>query len=164
MAQYNKEATLAYLDQQAIAYEKMEHEAVFTVEEMDKAGISSKGGVCKNLFLRDAKGKKHYLVVVPEEARVDLSQLPAQLGSTKLSFASPERLEKYLGVSQGSVSPLGILNDQEHAVQVVFDRELCKAAKLGIHPNDNRATVWMQFKDLKKIIEKAGNKISYIKT
>ena len=164
MAEYDKEKTLAFLDGQGIAYEKLEHQAVFTVEEMDLAGISAKGGVCKNLFLRDAKGKKHYLVVAPEEKRIDLSALPAQLGSTKLSFASAERLEKYLGVAQGSVSPLGILNDQAHEVQVVFDRDLCNAERVGIHPNDNTATVWLSFKDLEKLIEKAGNKISYIKT
>lgn len=164
MAEYNKEKTLAFLDEQGIAYEKLEHKAVFTVEEMEEAGISARGGVCKNLFLRDAKGKKHYLVVVPEEKRVDLSALPAQLGSTKLSFASAERLEKYLGVAQGSVSPLGILNDEGHEVQVAFDRDLCNAERVGIHPNDNTATVWLSFKDLKKLIETAGNKISYIKT
>ena len=160
---YDKEATLRYLDEQGIAYEKMEHKAVFTMEEMDEAGISDKGGVAKNLFLRDGKGRNHFLVVVPEAKRVNLSDLSAQLNASKLSFASADRLEKYLGVVQGAVSPLGILNDESHVVEVVFDRDLCHAKKVGIHPNDNTATVWLSFKDLKKIIEKQGNPISYIK-
>ena len=160
---FDKEATLRYLDEQGIVYEKMEHKAVFTMEEMDEAGISDKGGVAKNLFLRDGKGRNHFLVVVPEAKRVNLSDLSAQLNASKLSFASADRLEKYLGVVQGAVSPLGILNDESHVVEVVFDRDLCHAKKVGIHPNDNTATVWLSFKDLKKIIEKQGNPISYIK-
>lgn len=163
MAGYNKEATLSWLDEQGIAYEKMEYKAVFTMEEMDEVGISARGGVVKNLFLRDGKGKNHFLVVVPEEKRVNLTDLSAQLCASKLSFASADRLEKYLGVVQGAVSPLGILNDENHVVEVVFDRDLCHAKKVGIHPNDNTATVWLSFKDLKKIIEKQGNPISYIK-
>ena len=127
MAGFNKEATLAWLDEQGIPYEKLEHKAVFTMEEMDEAGISARGGVVKNLFLRDGKGKNHFLVVVPEEKRVNLIDLSAQLCASKLSFASVDRLEKYLGVVQGAVSPLGILNDAEHVVEVVFDRDLCHA-------------------------------------
>ena len=155
---FDKEATLRYLDEQGIAYEKMEHKAVFTMEEMDEVGISAKGGVVKNLFLRDGKGKNHFLVVVPEEKRVNLTELSAQL-----SFASADRLAKYLGVVQGAVSPLGVLNDENHVVEVVFDKDLTHAPKVGIHPNDNTATVWMSFKDLKKLIEKLGNPISYAK-
>lgn len=163
MAVYDKETTLTWLDEQGIPYEKMEHKAVFTMEEMDEAGISAKGGVVKNLFLRDSKGKNHFLVVVPEEKRVNLTDLSAQLCASKLSFASADRLEKYLGVVQGAVSPLGVLNDENHVVEVVFDRDLCHARKVGIHPNDNTATIWLSFKDLKKLIEKLGNPVSYIK-
>ena len=163
MAVYDKEATLTWLDAQGILYEKMEHKAVFTMEEMDEAGISTRGGVVKNLFLRDGKGKNHFLVVVPEEKHVNLTDLSAQLCASKLSFASAERLEKYLGVVQGAVSPLGILNDENHTVEVVFDKTLTHASKVGIHPNDNTATVWLSFKDLKKLIEGLGNPVSYIK-
>ena len=163
MAVYDKENTLRYLDEQGIPYEKMEHKAVFTMEEMDEVGISAKGGVVKNLFLRDGKGKNHFLVVVPEEKRVNLTDLSAQLCASKLSFASAERLEKYLGVVQGAVSPLGVLNDQNHVVEVVFDKDLTHSPKVGVHPNDNTATVWLSFKDLKKLIEGLGNPISYAK-
>lgn len=163
MANFDKEKTLAYLDEQGIAYEKLEHKAVFTMEEMDEAGISDKGGVAKNLFLRDGKGKNHFLVVVPEAKRVNLSDLSAQLNASKLSFASADRLAKYLGVVQGAVSPLGVLNDENHVVEVVFDKDLIHTPKVGVHPNDNTATVWLSFKDLKNLIEKLGNPISYAK-
>lgn len=163
MKEHAKEAALAWLTEQRIPYEIMEHAPVFTVEEMEKTGISERGGVCKNLFLRDAKGKVHYLIVAPEEKRVDLNAIATQLGSTKLSFASPERLEKYLGVAQGSVSPLGVLNDADHAVILVFDRDLSHQTKVGVHPNDNTATVWLRFRDLKKGLETLGNHMQFVK-
>lgn len=162
MAGFDKEKTLAWLDQQGIPYEKMEHEAVFTMEQMDELGISARGGVVKNLFLRDGKGKNHFLVVVPEEKRVNLGDLSQQLCASKLSFASGDRLAKYLGVIQGAVSPLGVLNDENHVVEVVFDKDLTHAPKVGIHPNDNTATVWLSFKDLKKLIQGLGNPVSFI--
>lgn len=163
MEECMKQKTLEWLEHNKIPFEKMEHEAVFTVEEMDRAGISAKGGVCKNLFLRDAKGKKHFLVVAPEEKRVDLAAVSTQLESTKLSFASADRLKKYLGVEQGSVSPLGVLNDAQHEVTVAFDQDLQCATQLGIHPNDNTATVWLSFEDLRRGIAALGNQIVYLK-
>ena len=158
MANYNKEATLRYLDEQGIQYEKMEHKAVFTMEEMDEVGISAKGGVVKNLFLRDGKGKNHFLVVVPEEKRVNLSDLSAQLNASKMSFASADRLAKYLGVVQGAVSPLGVLNDETGSVTVVFDKSL-ENKVIGVHPNDNTATLWLPFEELKKIIAPSCERI-----
>ncbi len=163
MTENAKQKALEWLEQNGIEYELMEHRAVFTVSEMDEAGVSAKGNVCKNLFLRDAKGKKHYLVVAPEEKRVDLASVAEQLGSTKLSFASAERLEKYLGVAQGSVSPLGVLNDSEHAVTVAFDQDLRTAGPIGVHPNDNTATVWVPFEALLKGLSALGNPVTFLK-
>lgn len=163
MTENARQKALDWLDANGIPYEMMEHKAVFTVEEMDEAGVSARGNVCKNLFLRDAKGKKHYLVVAPESKRVDLTALATQLGSTKLSFASTERLEKYLGVAHGSVSPLGVLNDGEHAVTLAFDQDLRAAAEVGVHPNDNTATVWVPFEPLRKALAALGNPVRFIK-
>ncbi len=160
----NKANAIAWLEAKGLEYEIMEHDAVFTMEDMDACGITAKGDVCKNLFLRDQKGKKHYLVVCPEEAHVDLTSLTTQLRSTKLSFASAERLEKYLNVVQGCVSPLGVINDAQHEVVVAFDQKLQKSNRMGIHPNDNTATVWVQTTALKKAIESMGNKVVYITT
>lgn len=163
MAKYDKAGTLKFLDDNGYKYEKLEHAAVFTMEEMEAAGITSKGDVVKNLFLRNAKGDKHYLVCVEESKQVDLTKLALKLGSTKLSFGSAERLEKYLGVTQGSVSPLSILNDENHEVIVAFDQSMMGKDRIGVHPCENTATCFMSFKDLKTIIEKNGNKFLCIK-
>ena len=159
----NKKNALEWLEANSIAYEILEHEAVFNMEDMDKAGITAKGDVCKNLFLRDKNGKKHYLVVCLEEATVDLNDLSTQLQSTKLSFASAERLAKYLNVVQGCVSPLGVINDANHEVVVAFDKKL-QGGRMGVHPNDNTATLWVQTDELAKAISAMGNKLVYIGT
>lgn len=143
-------------------YELIEHPAVFTIEEMDKLGITLSGEVCKNLFLRDAKGRRHFLVVVQKDKHADLRALEKELESTRLSFASAERLEKYLGLHQGEVTPLGVVNDADAAVEVAFDKDLVGNPKLGVHPNDNTATVWIAFDDLRKVIEANGNAIRFV--
>lgn len=150
------------LNDAQIPYESMEHEAVYTMEEMDCLGITKKGTVCKNLFLRDAKGKKHYLFCVPEERKIELKTLHEKIGSTKLSFASAERLEKYLGVQQGCVSPLGILNDEVRNVTVIFDSVLLGEAQVGVHPNDNTATIWLSFENLYRLIREHGNEVEIV--
>lgn len=160
---YGKQEIYDFLTEKKVKFEKLEHDAVYTMEDMDNAGITEKGTVCKNLFLRDAKGKTHYLVTAPEEKNVDLRALSEKIGSTKLSFASAERLTKYLGVEQGCVSPLGVLNDESKSVIVIFDNDLQWNNEIGIHPNDNTATLWLSFKDLRKIIEGHGNSVMLVK-
>lgn len=145
-----------------IKYEVMDHPAVFTIEEMDALNITEQGDVCKNLFLRDEKGKRHFLVVLDKDKKADLKDIQKQLGSTRLSFASAERLDKYLKLQKGEVTPLGVINDEEGSVEVVFDNDLIGKTKLGVHPNDNTATVWISFEDLKKVIDHNGNKIKYL--
>ena len=157
-----REKVFARLEELGVSYEVTEHPAVFTIGEMDARGLTAKGEVCKNLFLRDAKGRRHFLVVVPGEARADLRALAAQLESSKLSFASAERLEKYLGLKQGEVTPLGVLNDADAAVEVVFDRGLERFPCLGVHPNDNTATVWLSLADILRVVEGNGNEIRWV--
>lgn len=159
MAGYHKNEVYAFLNEKGISYEVIEHEAVFTMEEMERAGINAHGCICKNLFLRDAKGRQHYLVTVPDERRVDLKWLSAVLGTSKLSFASAERLDKYLNVPQGSVSPLGLLNDESRSVIFAADETLASLPVIGVHPNDNTATVFLSFSDLRRIIEEHGNSV-----
>jgi Ala-tRNA(Pro) deacylase len=144
-----------------ISYEVIYHQAVYTIEEMDKLEIPSDLNIVKNLFLRDDKGRNHYLVLVRKDKTVNLKDLKTKLNSTSLGFASPERLFKYLGVEKGSVTPLGIINDKEHEVVVVFDNDLKGQKKLGVHPNENTATVVLSFEDLIKIIKEYGNKIIF---
>ncbi|WML34221.1 prolyl-tRNA synthetase associated domain-containing protein [Clostridium sp. OS1-26] len=157
-----QEKVFEKLNELNIKYEVVNHPAVFTIEEMDALSITEQGDVCKNLFLRDEKGKRHFLVVLDKDKKADLKDIQKQLGSTRLSFASAERLDKYLKLQKGEVTPLGVINDEEGSVEVVFDNDLVGKTKLGVHPNDNTATVWISFEDLKKVVDQNGNKIKYL--
>lgn len=159
----SKQKVYEYLDTNKISYTVIEHEAVYTMEEMDDYGITAKGNICKNLFLRDAKGKRHFLVILQKDKKADLKAFREMLGTTALSFASEERLAKYLGVTKGAVSPFGILNDKDAAVEVVVDQDFANEQNFGCHPNDNTATVILNFRDIKKMIQNNGNMISFIK-
>mgnify|MGYP004471426417 FL=1 len=135
-----------------IKYEVVEHEPVHTMEDMDRLGLPKKGLLCKNLFLRDAKGKRHFLVSCDEKKTVDLERLGRLIGAGKLSFASEERLEKYLKVKPGSVTPLALMNDTEHAVEFFIDKDVTRAKSVGVHPLENTATVFLSYKDLDKFL------------
>jgi Ala-tRNA(Pro) deacylase len=149
------------LDNLQIKYEKHEHPAVFTVEEADKYNIKLDSGSTKNLFLRNKKGDKHFLVVIQSSKKADLKKLQAFLELDKLSFASPERMMKYLGLTPGSVSPFGLINDINKEVTAVIDQCLLKEKKVGFHPNINTATLIISSEDFKKFLDSTGNKILY---
>lgn len=157
-----KQAVYDALSNQSILYTVMEHPAVYTMAEMDELGITEKGEVVKNLFVRNAKGKVHYLIILPKDKKADLKGIAAKLGSTALSFASEQRLEKHLGLTKGSVSPMGVINNAAHDVIVVFDKSLEREDKIGVHPNDNTATLWLRFEDLKRFVESCGNQVQVI--
>jgi len=159
-----QEKVLKMLNALNIKYQLIKHPAVFTVEDIDalSLNITQYGDVCKNLFLRDAKGKRHFLVVLDKDKQADLKSIQKQLGCTRLSFASEERLFKYLHLEKGEVTPLGIINDPDAFVEVVLDKDLAGKNKLGFHPNDNTATVWISFDALKRIIEQNGNMIHFV--
>ena len=145
-----------------ISYTLDEHPAAFTMEEIEALPLFKKGVIVKNLFLRDSKGKRHFLVVLSGDKTVNLRDLGEKIGSTRLSFASEERLEKYLHLKKGSVSPLGILYDKARAVEVIFDEDLKEEACIGVHPNENTATVWLSFEDLLKIVKWHENPYSFL--
>ena len=145
-----------------ISYELFEHAPAFTMEEYNALGFNPDDGICKNLFLRDYKGKRHMLVVLKGSKHADLRLIQAEVESSKLSFASDERLAKYLDVKKGSVSPLGLINDTQSAVEVYFDEDLQNAPRLGFHPNDNTATVFLSFADVRRYIESTGHTIRFI--
>ena len=150
----------AYLDGMGISYEVEEHAPVFTIDEMREMGI--KGSVCKNLFLRDAKGRQHFLVVLPGDRQADLGALAAALGSSKLSFASEERLMKHLGLTKGSVTPLAVIQDPDHTVQVLLDESLTGMDRLGVHPLVNTATLWISGADLLRFVRSCGNPVKIV--
>ncbi len=135
-----------------IKYEVVEHEPVHTMEDMDRLGLPEKGVLLKNLFLRDAKGKRHFLVSCDEKKKVDLEKLGRLIGAGRLSFASEERLEKYLKVKPGSVTPLALMNDADHAVEFFIDKDVTRAKTIGVHPLENTATVFLSYKDLDKFL------------
>lgn len=146
-----------------IDFDITEHEAVFTIEEMSKLPNLNIEDVCKNLFLRDEKGKRHFLVVMCEEKQADLKKIREQIGSSRLSFASEDRLARYLGLTKGSVTPLGIFNDENQEVELLIDSDLKDRPHLGFHPNDNTATIWISFASLEKVISSRGNRHRFIK-
>ena len=150
----------AYLDGMGISYEVEEHAPVFTIDEMRELGI--KGSVCKNLFLRDAKGRQHFLVVLPGDRQADLGALAAALGSSKLSFASEERLMKHLGLTKGSVTPLAVIQDPDHTVQVLLVESLTGMDRLGVHPLVNTATLWISGADLLRFVRSCGNPVKIV--
>lgn len=145
-----------------ISYTKHEHPPVYTVEEAERYWENVKGAHCKNLFLRNKKGKNHYLVIVPSEKRVDLKALTHRIGEDRLSFASPQRMMRFLGLEPGSVSPFGLINDREEAVVVLIDKDLREASRVNFHPNVNTATVGITFADFEKFLAHCGNSIRYI--
>lgn len=158
----NRTAVLNFLDLNGIKYTLQQHPAVFTMEELAAAGVENIEYILKNLFLRNANGKQHYLAAVCGEKTVDLKVIRAQLGCSALSFASEERLQKHLGLTKGSVSLFGALNDTENTVQVVLDREILKKPLVGAHPNENTATVFLTPQDLITVLEKTGHTVTYI--
>lgn len=150
------------LNKHNIKYNLIEHEEVYTIEDMKKLKLLDKGYVCKNLFLRNANGKEHYLVVCSSEKNVDLKDLAVKIGSTRLSFGSDERLKKYLGLKQGYVSPFGVINNDDESVIFIFDKDLKNKKNVGFHPNTNKATVFLDFNDVANIIWEHRNEIVYI--
>ena len=152
-----REAVCRLLDEMGIDYHLAQHPAVYNMSEMEAVHVDDYGPVCKNLFLRDDKGRRHFLVVLSQHKSADLKALAAQLSSKSLGFASEARLQKYLGLSQGEVTPFGVLNDEARAVTVVLDSDLSGAPRLGFHPNDNRATVWLSCHDLCRVLDAHGS-------
>jgi Ala-tRNA(Pro) deacylase len=153
-------AVLERLSTLGIAYQRYEHPPVATVEEAAKHWAGIDAAHCKNLFLRNQKGNRHYLVIIAHTKRADLRAVANQIGDGKLSFASPERLKTYLGVTPGSVSPAGLINDREHHVRVFLDRDLKNAARISFHPNVNTATLTIAFADFQRLLADCGNPVA----
>jgi Ala-tRNA(Pro) deacylase len=153
---------VARLAELGIAYTRHEHPPVPTVEEAEKYWSAIDATHCKNLFLRNQKGNRHYLVIVEHAKKVDLRKAAEQIGDGKLSFGSPERLMKSLGLLPGSVSPFGLINDHDHSVRVVLDRDLKSAGRLSFHPNINTVTLTVSAADFSRFLEACGNPVQYV--
>ena len=143
----NKQETYEYLNKLNIDYEAVEHEKVYTINEIDNLNIPGKEKIAKNLFLRDDKKLNYYLVTLPGHKKADLKSLRKEIGSRRLSFANDK-----------DVTPIAVINDKENKVISVFDKEL-KNKIIGIHPMENSATVFISFDDLIKSIKDHQNRI-----
>ncbi|SFJ32805.1 Ala-tRNA(Pro) deacylase [Terrisporobacter glycolicus] len=157
-----KEKVLKKLDELNIEYEVIDHPPVYTIEEMENLNLEKKGHIVKNLFLKNSNGKTHYLVVLKGDKKADLKSLRSQIQSSSLSFASEERLHQHLNLLKGAVTPLGIINDKNHCVNVVIDHDLKNQNIIGVHPNVNTSTVFISYNDMLKFINICGNKILYV--
>lgn len=153
---------IQYLDNLNITYTLHHHPPVYTVAEAEKFWKNIPGAHCKNLFLRNKKGNRHYLVIALSQRRVDLKKLTRRLGEDRLSFASPKRLQRFLGLSPGAVSPFGLLHDQAHEVRVVVDEGLKEAEYLSFHPNVNTATLTLTRSDFEKFLNHLHYPLNYI--
>jgi Ala-tRNA(Pro) deacylase len=146
-----------------IAFTRYEHPPVASVEEAEPHWAGIDAAHCKNLFLRNQKGSKHYLLIISHKKRADLRAVADQIGDGKLSFASPERLMSHLSLTPGSVSPFGLIHDREHNVRVVIDQDLRNAARISFHPNINTATITLTATDFARFLESCGNPVQYVK-
>lgn len=157
-------AVYACLEVLGIPCQRFEHPAVFTVDQALEhwAGIDAMH--CKNLFLRNKKGDRHYLVVAEHATRVDIGALASLVGEARLSFASAERLAAHLGLTPGAVSPFGLINDRSKAVRVLLDRRLRAAARVGFHPNVNTATVVLAEADFERFLAACGNPVDWFES
>jgi Ala-tRNA(Pro) deacylase len=148
-----------FLADHDIEYERHDHPPVFTCEEAERLVPDMPAAKTKNLFLRDRKGRRHFLVVVGYEKAVSLKALTSLLGVSKLGFASPARLKRYLGVDPGSVSILGLVNDVDQAVEVIVDEGLWSADAFRCHPLVNTSTLAISRDDIQRFLEITGHPV-----
>jgi Ala-tRNA(Pro) deacylase len=146
-----------FLHENGITYERYDHEPVFTCEQADRLDIPDGSAKTKNLFLKDRKGRRHILVTVGAAKSVDIKALEALLDAKGLSFASPERLERYLGLSPGSVTILGVINDPQGLVEVVVDEDLLAYPAMQCHPLTNTSTLVVSMEDVMRFLSVTGH-------
>ena len=140
-----------------IPYEYIEHPPVPTVEEAMKYWSGIESGHCKNIFFRNHKGDRHYLVILYYDSKLNIRELEQKLHQGKLSFASDRRLIQYLGLTPGSVSPFGLINDKTRHVHLFIDRTLMNHERLSFHPNTNTASLIIPREGLFRFLDHTGN-------
>lgn len=156
------ETVLHLLEQLNIKFELFEHKPLPTIEIAMEVWKDIESTHCKNLFFRNHKGNRHYLVILESNHTLDIHDLEQRLKQGKISFASQKRLSRYLGVNAGSVSPFGLINDRENHVHVFLDQHLLKSGKISFHPNVNTASVVLGFQDFKKYLDHTGNSYEFL--
>ena len=158
-----KQEIYSYLKENGIWHEITEHAAVFNMEELDAVELPYPDCDAKNLFVRDDKRRSYYLITVKGDKRVDLKEFRKTYGTKPLTFVKPDELADILGLIPGAVTPFGLLNDAENKVVFYIDAAFREGIGLiGVHPNDNTATVWLKAEDLIKIIQDHGNEVNVV--
>jgi Ala-tRNA(Pro) deacylase len=159
----NKEKVLKVLDDLDIEYEIFSHPPLPTIEVALEYWKDIDATHCKNLFFRNHKGKKHYLVILKHVQKLAIHELEKRLKQGKLSLASDKRLKKYLDVQPGSVTPFGLINDEENHVHIFLDENLKESGKISFHPNVNTFSLVLSYKDFEKYLNWTGNSFEYLK-
>jgi len=152
-------AALALL---GIAFERYEHPPVASAIGAEQHWSGIDAAHTKNLFLRNQAGTQHYLLIMALLKRANLRAVADQIGDGRLSFATPERMMTYLGVTPGSVSPFGLIHDTSGAVRVYLDRDLKNSDRISFHPNINTATLVLSFADFERFLASRGNSVGYV--
>lgn len=150
------------LNKLEIQFEYHEHPPLATIEDARIHWVNYNSGRCKNIFLRNHKGDRHYLVVLEHLRQLNMKDLEKRLKQGKLTFASDQRLKKHLGVEPGSVSPFGLINDSEKHVHLFIDQKLNEFERLTFHPNINTASLVVSKSDFIKFLEYTGNSYEFI--
>ncbi len=159
----NKQEVYDFLDKRGVWHEVTEHKAVYNMEELSEIEIPYPEADAKNLFVRDDKKRNYYLISVKGDKRVDLREFRKKNNTRHLSFASENDLMEIMGLLPGSVTPFGLLNDSECRVGFFIDRDFTdEPGLIGVHPNENTATVLMKTADLIDIVRKHGNTVNII--
>ena len=151
------------LDAMGISYERYEHPPVFTGDEAAEHWAPIAATRVKNLFLRNKKGDRHYLVILEIGKQADLRQLVKVIGDDRLSFGSADRLMAQLGVTPGSVSPFGLIHEGSEGLQVIVDDDLRRAERLIFHPNINTASVTISVGDLERFLASRPNRVRWLR-
>jgi len=146
-----------------IEFEFHEHPPLATIEDAKLHWKDYNSGRCKNIFFRNHKGNRHYLVILEHLRLLDIHDLEKRLKQGKLTFASDQRLMKYLGVEPGSVSPFGLINDKEKNVHLFIDEKLCESDRLAFHPNINTASLVISKADFLRFLDYTGNTYEFVK-
>ena len=159
----NKDKIYELIKNKNIWYEITEHQAVYNMQELAQIKVPYPERDAKNLFIRDDKKRNYYLITVKGDKKVDLKEFRRNNNTRPLTFASSEDLMEILNLIPGAVTPLGVLNDKERKVTVFIDEFFKEEPSIiGIHPNDNTATIWLYTKDLIDLIKEHGNAVEII--
>ena len=159
----NKQEVYEFIKNRNIWYEITEHKAVFNMDEISEIEIPYPNYDAKNLFVRDDNKRNYYLITVKGNKRVDLKEFRKTYATRPLSFASEDDLMYIMNLIPGAVTPLGLLNDKDSKVIFYLDKDFLNGKRIiGVHPNENTATLWLKVDDLINIIREHGNIVNVV--